>query len=672
MSSTRRIHVRPFDASHPALVAELLGSASPEYTRFFHPFEFEARAIAELLAEAVQDQFFVVEIEEDGRARAAGFYMLRGLDKGFAEPMYGVFIAEEFGGSGLARLTLAHAEAQCRVNGWKSLLLKVDPENTTALNIYESLGFKFVRRDPDHGNHVLSKPLSRLRPIFQAVRDLFGVRRPSEPRFASMARRFRERIAQWPVAQHYDPAGPVVGIVLTTWLKTAVPFFSLECAFMLRLAGCRIRVYWDPSELLGNATSAGEIKAVAAVIATLPADFEVVDVAALPAVQPSHDARLGARIIRENAIWRMRGERDVQQFYQERPEMDAAVEAHLAKVFHLLRTSAPDWLLIPGGIYGVSSAYLAAAREYGVGATSYDSGTGLLLLAHTGLAAHHADTPIALGMLEKGDPREYEYAFQEGALELRKRTEGRDDFGVQVGAASGKPAGNSNVLVALNVRWDSAALARLRVFDSVEHWLLSLLDWAKRTPDARICVRQHPAERHAHVGSRDDIASLLARHSEIGDRLTFVAGSDPVSTYDLIRTAKVVLPFTSSVAMDAAMLDRPVVLGTETHYESLPFVWRAETPAEYFALIERALAGELIVTDAAKRAATVAYYLTQRCGFVKTRFTPAPDDFDQWVTTTPQQLWAEPVQQDLREALLDRKPIGFVQHRRFFRDAQPQ
>lgn len=159
MSEGLRISIRPFAAQDPELLAALLRTASPDYVRFFHPFVFNAQAIAELAFPAVRDQWFALDLEESGRSRPAGYYSLRGLDEGYAEPMYGVFIAEEFRGRGLARLTLAHAETQCRLNGWPTLLLKVDPANTRAFRLYEQSGFRFLRPS-SNGQHVMKKNLT--------------------------------------------------------------------------------------------------------------------------------------------------------------------------------------------------------------------------------------------------------------------------------------------------------------------------------------------------------------------------------------------------------------------------------------------------------------------------------------------------------------------------------
>ena len=494
-------------------------------------------------------------------------------------------------------------------------------------------------------------------------------RAPKRQSFDELARSFSVRLKAWDQPAP-SSGGACVGVLVTPWVKTAVPFFALECALALRDSGCRVRVLWDATDLVGNAGNAGEIEAVRSVFAALPQDVDVVDVAALPAAEHALDDDLAAAIVRENAVWKMRGETSAQRFIDERPAMQPAVRAHLAKVLALIEREPLDWVLIPGGIYGVSAAYLAAAKRLGRPFSVFDSGPGLLLLAHTGIAAHHCDTPIAIELLEsEANEREIAFALREGQRELERRISGTDEHAYQLAPATGATQGDANVLVPLNLRWDAAALSRLRLFDSVEHWLTSLLDWAARTPEARLCIRQHPVERHSHTRSQDDIAGLLARYANHGARIRFVAAAEPVNSYDLMRSAKVVLPFTSSAGIEAAMLGLPVVLGTHCYYERLPFVSRAESIEEYFALIGRALSGDLEVSAAAKRAATLTYYFTQRCAYLRTKFTPVPDDFRVWCATPPVELWAQPELAVLREALLTRRPLPFVQHKRFSRSA---
>ena len=160
MNLPRHVTTRSFTIADAEPIAALLRASTPAHARHFRPFAYEASPIADLVSRNQRDAWFIFEVASDVEKEIAGFSMLRGLDEGFAEPMFGVFVAEKFAGHGLGRLTLAHAEAHCHLNGIRGILLKVNPENTRALRLYESAGFVFLRYDPRHGEHVLRKSLS--------------------------------------------------------------------------------------------------------------------------------------------------------------------------------------------------------------------------------------------------------------------------------------------------------------------------------------------------------------------------------------------------------------------------------------------------------------------------------------------------------------------------------
>ena len=86
--------------------------------------------------------------------------MLRGLDEGYIEPMYGVFVFHQYSGKGIARLTISHAESFCKLYGYKQLLLKVFVENARAKKLYEYLGFKFLREEELSKQTVLYKNIN--------------------------------------------------------------------------------------------------------------------------------------------------------------------------------------------------------------------------------------------------------------------------------------------------------------------------------------------------------------------------------------------------------------------------------------------------------------------------------------------------------------------------------
>jgi len=155
------IYLKRLGSQDAEKLSDLLLQSNPDYAFFFHPFNFEVSSIRQILEKNIKDVFFGIQLQKAQADMLIGFYMLRGLDEGYLEPMYGVFIAQEYSGKGIAHFTLAHAECFCRINRYSRLLLKVHPQNNRARHLYESLGFQLLSHDPFNQNFILYKDLWR-------------------------------------------------------------------------------------------------------------------------------------------------------------------------------------------------------------------------------------------------------------------------------------------------------------------------------------------------------------------------------------------------------------------------------------------------------------------------------------------------------------------------------
>ena len=144
------------------LITQILLNSPPDHLKYFHPFEFNRDSIQFMLQKSIKDKFFGIELKSEisSESELIGLYMLRGLDEGYTEPMYGVFICHEYTGKGIASLTISHAESFCKFNGYQQILLKVFPENTRAKRLYEYLGFNFLREDKSSKQFILCKNLN--------------------------------------------------------------------------------------------------------------------------------------------------------------------------------------------------------------------------------------------------------------------------------------------------------------------------------------------------------------------------------------------------------------------------------------------------------------------------------------------------------------------------------
>jgi RimJ/RimL family protein N-acetyltransferase len=155
------VSFRTLDSSDADNISKLLLGSSSDYSKHFDPFDFRAPFIRKKLESAIKDRYFGMQLEssDSNDTNLVGFYMLRGMDEGYHDPMYGVFISEYWNSKGIARLSLFHAECFCKLNSYKRLLLKVKSDNYKALTLYQSCGFNASEHDRKVGNLYLYKDL---------------------------------------------------------------------------------------------------------------------------------------------------------------------------------------------------------------------------------------------------------------------------------------------------------------------------------------------------------------------------------------------------------------------------------------------------------------------------------------------------------------------------------
>lgn len=153
----RNLVIKELTAEFAKDLADKLTQEKKDYLKYFTPFEFSSTSVENILRKMRLDKYFGLFVNNE----LVGFYMLRGFDEGHEIPSYGVWISSEYSNSGLSKLTLYHAFAFCKLNGIKTLMLKVHPENLVAKKLYESLGFNKTGFDEKNGNYIYHKNLGQ-------------------------------------------------------------------------------------------------------------------------------------------------------------------------------------------------------------------------------------------------------------------------------------------------------------------------------------------------------------------------------------------------------------------------------------------------------------------------------------------------------------------------------
>ena len=109
---------------------------------FFHPHAFTRRQASIIVEYSGRDLYYVMV----HHGRILGYAMLRGWDEGYQIPSLALIIHPEFRKMGLGRLMMLFLQKTARLQGAEKILLKVYPENSSALKLYQSLGYRFDKK----------------------------------------------------------------------------------------------------------------------------------------------------------------------------------------------------------------------------------------------------------------------------------------------------------------------------------------------------------------------------------------------------------------------------------------------------------------------------------------------------------------------------------------------
>jgi hypothetical protein len=481
---------------------------------------------------------------------------------------------------------------------------------------------------------------------------------PDIARWRNSERQFKRFLFPLP-AMPAVREGPPIGIVIQPWVLTPLPWFMITVGVLFRSLGHPVVLLWDdlpfgPDSISRRVMQKSLERMLTALSPYLPfyrlSDSPPVDAASL-------DADI-ERLATLNTTIRFRSEGEGSERSAYRASILPTLRSTGEHLVSLFQHQEFSQLVLGGGIYSTSGLFLSAARQRGIRVASLDSGQGILLFCTDGVAANLEDIPRAFHALEH-DPGD---AIMVAHAELDRRMAGRDTFVSQAVSATGTAA-NLGALLPLNQSFDASALGRHRVFCSQKEWITETVAWILKHTSETVVVRQHPVERTRIHAGNDDYGAMLAQHFPGESRVQYVPGDAPINTYDLIRHAKVTVPYVSTVGIEATLLGCPVVTQGRSHYADLGFVWGAHSREQYFEYLAAALRSELRITDAMKKKASLAYYLTQCCNFYFAEFTPTSNDFDIWVTRSLESLLTSVDFLTLYEVLVDDVPCSLVRHR---------
>ena len=108
--------------------------------KYFHPHPLNDVEAKKRTHYVGKDLYYVLWDDDD---KILGYGMLRGWDDGYEIPSLGIIIHPSMRGFGLGKLFVSFLHVVARRRGANKVRLKVYPENTSAISLYNKLGYIF-------------------------------------------------------------------------------------------------------------------------------------------------------------------------------------------------------------------------------------------------------------------------------------------------------------------------------------------------------------------------------------------------------------------------------------------------------------------------------------------------------------------------------------------------
>jgi Capsule polysaccharide biosynthesis protein len=144
------------------------------------------------------------------------------------------------------------------------------------------------------------------------------------------------------------------------------------------------------------------------------------------------------------------------------------------------------------------------------------------------------------------------------------------------------------VMLAANVLGDSLTLGRNIFAESMTEWITRTVQFFATRPDVQLVIRVHPGE--TIVPKAKSMAQVVREAlPTLPEHIHVIAAADKVNTYDLIEIADLGLAYTTTVGLETAMNDRPVISCGQTHYRKRGFTLDPNSWDEYFSTLKKVL-----------------------------------------------------------------------------------
>jgi len=256
------------------------------------------------------------------------------------------------------------------------------------------------------------------------------------------------------------------------------------------------------------------------------------------------------------------------------------------EVSNLIEEINPRALLVFNGMFYPEAAARLAAQKKGVYTVSHEVG----MLPYSAFFTEKEATayPVIVSkdfrLTEKQNQRLDDYLskrftgkFQTAGVQFWPEMQNLDD-------SLREKAGEFSALVPVftNVIFDTSQSHANTLFEHMFVWLDLVIEKIKQFPDILFVIRAHPDEIRPGKESRESVSEWVAgKKLSTYQNVIFIPPDRYVSSYELIKRAKFVMVYNSTVGLEASIMGKPVLCAGKARYTQVPTVFFPDSLQEY-------------------------------------------------------------------------------------------
>lgn len=180
-----------------------------------------------------------------------------------------------------------------------------------------------------------------------------------------------------------------------------------------------------------------------------------------------------------------------------------------------------------------------------------------------------------------------------------------DKIAQECGADFSKPC----IGLLTNVFWDAQLHYRANAFPNMLEWIVQTIRYFEKRPDLQLLIRIHPAEVRGTIPSRQPLLEEIRKaFPRLPANVFIIPPESNSSTYAAMYKCDSVIIYGTKTGVELTSVGIPIIVAGEAWIRGKGVTQDADSPQEYFALLDQLPSGRRLEGATLERARKYAYH----------------------------------------------------------------